>query len=85
MWRGGDAEPVFNLNAVQTTTHPVAPLLVVSGPYAKQIGGAGCFGSGGNATVGRRPILLNIGGRGQTPRHGDARKPGKVLLCDCRE
>lgn len=62
-------DPVFNLNAVQTTTHPVAPLLVVSGPYATQIGmhgGAGCFGPGcrANATIGRalRLILLNVGG-----------------------
>src|SRR5690242_1766332 len=28
------ADPAFNLNAVQTTTHPCAPLLIVNGPVA---------------------------------------------------
>ncbi len=62
-------DPAFNLYGVQATTHPVAPLLVVSGSCAKRIGmnaGAGCFGPGSraNATIGRaiRLILLNIGG-----------------------
>ena len=62
-------DPAFNLYGVQATTHPVAPLLIVSGPYATAIGmhaGAGCFGPGfrANATIGRaiRLILLNIGG-----------------------
>ena len=59
----------FNLYGVQATTHPVAPLLVVNGPYGREIGlhgGSGCFGPGfrANATIGRaiRLILLNIGG-----------------------
>src|SRR5262249_14408649 len=59
----------FNLYGVQATTHPVAPLLVVNGPYGRQIGlhgGSGCFGPGfrANATLGRaiRLILLNVGG-----------------------
>lgn len=62
-------DPAFNLYGVQATTHPVAPLLIVNGPYAKAIGmhaGAGCFGPGfrANATIGRaiRLILLNVGG-----------------------
>jgi len=62
-------DPAFNLYGVQATTHPVAPLLIVNGPYAKTIGmnsGAGCFGPGWrvNATIGRaiRLILLNVGG-----------------------
>ena len=62
-------DPTFNLYGVQATTHPVAPLLVVNGPYGRQIGlhsGSGCFGPGfrANATIGRaiRLILLNVGG-----------------------
>src|SRR5687767_13142044 len=59
----------FNLYGVQATTHPVAPLLVVNGPYGRRLGlhsGSGCFGPGfrANATIGRaiRLILLNVGG-----------------------
>jgi hypothetical protein len=62
-------EPRFNLASLQATTHPVAPLLVVHGPIAKQLGmnaGAGAFGpsSMANAVMGRaiRLILWNIGG-----------------------
>ncbi len=62
-------DPAFNLYGVQATTHPVAPLLVLNGPYARAIGmqsGAGCFGPGfrANATIGRaiRLILINVGG-----------------------
>jgi hypothetical protein len=67
------AEPAFNLNGVQATTHLAAPLLVVNGPVARQIGmngGANAFGSGNraNATIGRaiRLIMLNVGG-GRAP------------------
>jgi hypothetical protein len=59
----------FNLNGVQGTMHGVAPLMIVSGPYAQQIGlhgGPGCFGPGfrANASIGRaiRLLLLNLGG-----------------------
>ena len=59
----------FNLNGVQGTMHGVAPLMIVNGPYAKQIGihgSNGCFGPGfrANATIGRaiRLMLLNLGG-----------------------
>jgi len=62
-------EPAFNLYGVQATTHPVAPLLIVSGPVAGAIGmhaGSGLFGPGfrANATIGRamRLILMNVGG-----------------------
>lgn len=61
-------EPGFNLNGVQTTTHPVAPLLVVHGPAVDRLGvnaGPGIFGPGNrrNATIGRavRLALLHIG------------------------
>lgn len=59
----------FNLNGVQGTMHGVAPLMIVNGPYAQQIGlhgGNGCFGPGfrANATIGRaiRLMLTNLGG-----------------------
>jgi hypothetical protein len=62
-------DPAFNLYGVQATTHPVAPLVVVNGPYGREVGlhaGSGCFGPGfrANATIGRaiRLILLNVGG-----------------------
>ena len=62
-------EPRFNLASLQATTHPVAPLLVVHGPIARELGmnaGAGVFGPGSmaNAAIGRaiRLILWNIGG-----------------------
>src|SRR5678815_4073626 len=68
-------DPAFNLYGVQATTHPVAPLVVVSGPYARTIGmhaGSGCFGPGfrPNATIGRaiRLVLMNVGG-GWPGRH----------------
>jgi hypothetical protein len=61
-------EPQFNLAGVQATTHPVAPLLVVHGPIAAELGingGSGVLGPGfePNATIGRaiRLILLNVG------------------------
>ena len=59
----------FNMGGVQCTMHGVAPLMIVSGPYAQKIGlhgGAGCFGPGfrANASIGRaiRLMLLNLGG-----------------------
>ncbi len=62
-------EPEFNIHGLQTTTNPVAPLLIVNGPVRGQIGinsGRGCLGPGwrANATIGRavRLLLLNLGG-----------------------
>jgi hypothetical protein len=62
-------EPAFNLFAVQATTHPCAPCLIVNGPIARELainGRYGAFGPGvrANATIGRalRLILLNVGG-----------------------
>ena len=59
----------FNLAAIQATTHPVAPLLIVHGPIAKALNmnaGAGAFGPSSltNAVLGRaiRLMLWNIGG-----------------------
>ncbi len=83
------ADPAFNLKAVQTTTNPVAPLLIVNGPVRGALtfnAGYGCFGPGcrANATVGRalRLILINIGGG--VPGEGDmavAGHPGKYTFC----
>jgi len=63
------ADPLFNLDAIQATTHPVAPLLVVNGPIAREIGlnaGYNAFGQGfrANVTIGRaiRLVLMNVGG-----------------------
>jgi hypothetical protein len=75
-------DPAFNLYGVQATTHPVAPLCLVSGPYATRIGmnaGSGAFGPGhrANATIGRaiRLVLLNVGGA--WPGRGDMATQGQ--------
>jgi len=59
----------FNLAAIQATTHPVAPLIMVNGPIRASIGmnsGGNAFGQGNraNATIGRalRLLMINIGG-----------------------
>lgn len=61
--------PDFDLGAVQATTHPAAPLVVVHGPIAQRLGvngGSGVLGPGfhANAVIGRalRLILINVGG-----------------------
>src|SRR5215813_5696837 len=81
--------PAFNLNGVQATTHMAAPLLVVNGPIAREIGmnaGGNCFGSGNraNATIGRaiRLILLNVGGGwpGELDK-ATLGHPGKYTYC----
>jgi len=86
------ADPIFNLQAIQATTNPVAVWLVVNGPAAQSLGvnaGWNCLGQGtwANATLGRalRLVLQNIGGAhpGGMDRatHG---QPGKYSLC-CAE
>jgi hypothetical protein len=85
----------FNLFAVQVTTHPVAPLLLVNGPIRTAAGiasGYGCLGAShrANVTVGRalRLILLGVGGAQveliDKATHG---YPGKVGVCfaECEE
>jgi hypothetical protein len=63
------AQEPFNLSAIQTTTHPCAVLVLVSGPVAARLGvngGYGAFGPGtrANAVIGRavRLVLMNVGG-----------------------
>lgn len=79
----------FNLEGVQTTTHPVAPLVIVHGDIVEACGfnaGSGTFGPGtiANATVGRavRLCLLHIGGA--RPGEGDQStqgQPSKYTYC----
>ncbi len=85
------ADPALNLNAIQSTTHPTAILLLLSGPVAQKAGiqsGPGCFGPGpglrGNLSIGRalRLALLNIGGG--SPGDGDRAtqgSPAKIGYC----
>ena len=81
----------FNLNGVQATTHMAAPLVIVNGPIAREIGmngGANAFGSGNraNATIGRaiRLIMLNVGG-GRAPELDKCTlgNPAKYSYCAC--
>jgi hypothetical protein len=81
--------PQFNLLGIQTTTNPVAPVLVINGPVRSLLDincERGCMGPGrrANATIGRalNLILLNIGGA----THGKVDKaihsmPGKFTFC----
>jgi len=62
-------QPQFNLAALQATTHPVAPFLLVNGSIRGRIGincGNNALGQGfrANATIGRavRLVLMNLGG-----------------------
>jgi hypothetical protein len=83
------ADPLFNLDSVQATTHPVAPLLIVNGPIAREIGlngGYNAFGQGvrANVTIGRavRLVLMNVGGG--LPGSGDRAtqgSPAKIAYC----
>jgi hypothetical protein len=83
------ADPAFNLDAVQATTHPVTPLLIVNGPIAREIGlhgGYNAFGQGwrANLTIGRalRLVLMNVGGG--LPGTGDRStqgSPAKIAYC----
>jgi len=63
------AKPEFNLNAIQCTTHPCTPLVIVNGPITARLGVAGgpnALGNGhrANAVIGRavRLVLQNVGG-----------------------
>jgi hypothetical protein len=82
-------EPPFNLEGIQTTTHPAGPCVIVSGPAAREAGvdaGAGCLGPGfhANGAIGRaiHLVLRNVGGA--VPGEGDGStmgSPAKRGLC----
>ena len=79
----------INLRGVNTTTHPVAPLLIVHGEAVEKLGfnsGLGVFGPGNraNATVGRAVRLLLLHVAGAVPGPGDAStqgQPSKYTYC----
>jgi hypothetical protein len=83
------ADPAFNLDSIQATTHPVAPLIIVNGPIAREVGinaGYNAFGQGfhANLTIGRaiRLLLMNVGGG--LPGTGDRAtqgNPAKIAYC----
>ena len=82
-------EPAFNLQAVQTTTHPCSPLVIVNGPIAARLGingGGNALGQGhrANAVIGRalRLVLQNTGGArpGREDRATQGH-PGKYSYC----
>ena len=83
------AQPAFNLQAVQTTTHPCSPLIIVNGPIATRLGingGGNALGQGhrANAVIGRalRLVLQNTGGArpGKEDRATQGH-PGKYTYC----
>ncbi|HJQ60694.1 MAG TPA: UGSC family (seleno)protein, partial [Vineibacter sp.] len=85
----GVLNPDYNLHGTLATTHPCAPMVLVSGPMRKSLDincGSNCFGQGwrANATIGRalQLILLNVGGAkpGEMDRatHGS---PAKFAYC----
>jgi hypothetical protein len=83
------ADPRFNLFAIQTTTHPCTPLVIVNGPVVRRLGiggGPNALGNGyrANAVIGRsvRLVLQNVGGAkpGSTDRATQGH-PGKFSYC----
>lgn len=79
----------FDLQGLQATSDPAAPMVIVSGPVVQQVGinhGVGLFGHGSraNATIGRalRLVLVNLGGG--HPDTGDKStlgSPSKYSYC----
>jgi len=86
------AVPEFNLQGVQATTNPVAPLVIVNGPLVRELGlnaTYNCLGQGNaaNATLGRalRLVMQNVGSAlpGDMDRATQG-QPGKFTFC-CAE
>jgi hypothetical protein len=79
----------FNFYGIQATTNPVAPLILVNGPIAEEIGintGHNCFGQGAasNATIGRAVRLACVNLGAANPGEGDkatAGQPAKYTFC----
>ena len=82
-------QPEFDLSEVQSTTHSIAPLILVNGPLAPISGIASGFGALGpghraNASIGRalRLCMINIGGaRPGTSDMSLLGHPGKFTMC----
>ena len=82
-------QPEFDLSEVQSTTHSIAPLIIVNGALAPITGIASGFGALGpghraNASIGRalRLCMINIGGA--RPGVSDMAllgHPGKFAMC----
>ena len=79
----------FNLHGTLATTHPCAPMVLVSGPITDTLNinyGSNCFGQGwrANASIGRALglILLNVGGAkpGEMDR-STMGSPAKFTFC----
>ena len=81
--------PEFAMHGLMATTYPAGPTIVVSGPYAAEIGmnaGGNCLGQGNraNVTIGRalQLVVRNVGGGkpGEEDRaaHGQM---GKLASC----
>ena len=81
--------PEFNLEAIQTTTHPCGPLVILNGPVVRRLGvasGANALGGGAraNAVIGRavRFVLVNVGGaRPGSVDRATLGHPGKYSYC----
>ena len=82
-------DPLFNLYAIQATTHPCAPLIIVNGPICDELGlhgGSGAYGPGWrpNATIGRSVRLAQLNVGGAHPGVGDMSTqgaPSKYTYC----
>jgi len=81
--------PEFALHGLVATTYPAGPTVVVSGPYAQEIGmnaGGNCLGQGNraNLTIGRalQLVVRNVGGgRPQEEDRATHGQMGKVGSC----
>jgi len=82
-------EPLFNLHASSTSTNGIAILVLVSGPYAQEIGmnsATGMMGNGNraNAAIGRALSLFKTNFYGSTAQDMDQSTfgyPGKYSFC----
>jgi hypothetical protein len=82
-------QPQFNAGAITTTTGGAAPVVIISGPIAQQLGihsGTAVLGSGHrpNATIGRalRLTMRNLGGAtADTMEKSTHGWPGKYTMC----
>jgi hypothetical protein len=83
------AAPVFNLDAVNATTHPVGMFVLLSPAAAAAAGvqgGAGCFGPGfpANLAIGRALRFVQLATAGAWPGDGDRSEqasPAKLAFC----